>query len=418
MKLRLTKPQKEFVNSMAKYPAIVGGLGSGKTQGGVGYSLKCLAQFAQHEQLAYYMPTFDLLKRRAIPAFIEELNRLGIGHYEVKSDRMIVMPGLGSVLFRSYDRPESIVSYEVSHSIVDEIDTLDREKAAEVWRKIAERNRGRTSHPSGNTIAAVTTPDQGYSGFVYSRWGKNPDDKYHITNAPTFTNVFLPDRRGYINQIVENYDPLLAEMYLLGMFVPLSRNKVYHCFNPIKHHTDRELKPDDSLLRISIDFNIGGCCATVSVEEGKVTHVVKEFVSQDTRDFVIRLDKDYRKQGRRIVIYPDASGKSESTNASASDLDIIRQGGYRVDAPEANPFIRDRVHSVNGGFANNKILVNTRTCPQLTDSFEMQGYDKKGKPEKFEDHPSIDDWTDSFGYYYHRKNPLARTRLATNLGYN
>jgi hypothetical protein len=44
----------------------------------------------------------------------------------------------------------------------------------------------------------------------------------------------------------------------------------------------------------------------------------------------------------------------------------------------------------------------------LTDALESQGYDAKGEPEKYNDHPSIDDYTDSMGYFLHRRFPLVR----------
>ena len=58
--------------------------------------------------------------------------------------------------------------------------------------------------------------------------------------------------------------------------------------------------------------------------------------------------------------------------------------------------------------SHDKIKINTNKCPLLTDALEMQGYDKKGKPEKFNEHPSIDDWLDSSGYFIHRKYPITK----------
>jgi hypothetical protein len=130
-------------------------------------------------------------------------------------------------------------------------------------------------------------------------------------------------------------------------------------------------------------------------------------VSHDTRDFINRLAK-YRIDGRKLKIYPDASGKAGSTNATMSDIDLIRQAGIEVDCPNANPAIRDRVNAVNGMLSHDRMLVNTDKCRQLTDALESQGYDKKGMPEKFDQHPAIDDWVDSLGYFVHRRYPVIR----------
>ena len=39
---------------------------------------------------------------------------------------------------------------------------------------------------------------------------------------------------------------------------------------------------------------------------------------------------------------------------------------------------------------------------------QVWGYDKNGDPEKFKDHPAIDDWVDCAGYFIHRKYPVRK----------
>jgi hypothetical protein len=36
-------------------------------------------------------------------------------------------------------------------------------------------------------------------------------------------------------------------------------------------------------------------------------------------------------------------------------------------------------------------------------ALESQGYTDNGDPEKWNDHPAIDDWVDSFGYFINRR---------------
>lgn len=412
--LYLTKPQREFYNSKAKYPAMVAGLGSGKTFAGVSRLVGKLLQNPKATG-AYYMPSYDLLQLRAMPGVESLLMDMGLNYSVNKARYTITMPQSGNqIIFRSYDRPERIVAYEVSHSIVDELDTLPFEKARYVWRKVVERNREQVADE--NTIGLVTTPDQGTSGFVYSLWGNPKSNDYEVIKARTDSNPYVPS--DYVDSIRANYDPVLAELYIAGEFVSLSRNKVYHLFNRSEHHTDRELKKEDGVIHVSIDFNVGGCCSTVGIVENidgsSVCRIVGEFTSHDTRDFINNLFDRF--SGRRIIVYPDASGKAQSTNASASDIDIISQAGFQVDAPNSNPFIRDRINTVNGMFAHHRLFINTLACPNLTKALESQGYNDKGIPEKFDDHPSIDDWTDSLGYYIYRMFPINRKMSTIKMG--
>ena len=402
----LTGPQKEFCQTEQQFPAIIGGLGSGKSRGG---TMRAILKLLENKgvNIGYYMPSYDLLKLRAMPGVEEDLMMLGLPFTANKTDYSIVVAGYGKIIFRSYDRPERIVAYETADSVVDELDTLPKVKAALVWRKITERNRQKKGNHQPNTIACVTTPDQGYSGFIYQKWYKQKQKGYHVIKAPTYSNPYLPD--GYIEQIRANYDPLLADMYIEGEIVNLTDKKVYHFFNRTEHHTDRIIKAKD-ILHITIDFNIGGCCSNVYVLDGKTPKAVGEFVSHDTYDFVNNLTK-YK--GHGITVYPDASGGSNSTNAVATDLDIIRRSGYRIDAPKANPFIRDRINCVNAKISHGELLINTLLCPELTTALEQQGYNDKGEPEKFKEHPAIDDWNDGTGYFIHRKFPIIRNTTHT-----
>lgn len=395
--LPLTEPQETFVFTDNQYPAIIGGLGSGKTQGGVSRLIIRMLS-CKGLNMAYYMPTYDLLRLRAIPEFESMFAKLGIKTQHNKTEYSITVKGYGSIIFRSYDNPDRIVAYEVADSIVDELDTLKKEDAEKVWRKITERNRQRS--PLGNTIGCVTTPDAGIHGFVYHKWVKQQGKGYELIKAPTHSNPFLPD--GYIEQIRQNYDPLLADMYIEGEFVSLSDKKVYHFFKREKHHTDRTIQPNDQ-LHISIDFNIGGCCSGVWVIDGNTPRCVDEFISHDTADFINNLT---RYEGHKITIYPDASGAAKSTNASESDIQMIQRAGFSVDAPAANPAIRDRINAFNSLLAHGRVEVNCIKCPNTANALEVQGYTDKGDPEKFKDHPSVDDWNDSNGYFIHRRFPI------------
>ena len=397
VELALTEPQEQFVLCEETNPAIIGGLGSGKSRAGTARLIYLMLE-DPGINTAYYMPTYDLLRLRAIPGFEQDLDMFGLSYRVNKSEYSISVDGLGSIIFRSYDNPNRIIAYEVAHSIVDELDTLRKDLAAVVWRKIDERNRQAAKRP--NSIGCVTTPDQGYNGFIYQRWYKEQPDGYIRIKAPTYSNPFLPD--GYVDNIRKNYDPLLAGMYIEGEIVNLNANKVYHFFNRRQHHSDRTIEPGDR-LHIGLDFNVGGCCAVTYVIDGKSVIAVDEFVSHDTHDFVNNLT---RYSGHKLTVYPDASGGGRSTNATETDIDIIQRGGYAVDAPDSNPAVRDRINAMNSMIAHGCYLVNTEKCPEHANALETQGYTPKGEPEKFDEHPAIDDWVDGPGYFIHRRFPI------------
>lgn len=408
MQIPLTDPQMEFVTTDSLRPAIIGGLGSGKSRGGTMRLIKLMLETPSANG-AYYMPSYDLLRLRALVGIEEDLQMLGIPYTTNKSEYTVRIHGYGDIILRSYDRPERIIAYEVAHSIVDELDTIPKDKAAEVWRKVNERNRQRIEGVQ-NSIGCVTTPDGGHNGFIYKRWVKQGGKEYQLIKAPTYSNPYLPD--DYIDQIRANYDPVMAELYIEGEFVSLSESKVYHFFNRKEHHTDRVIEDTDKVLHIGLDFNIGGCCAVVFVIDNNMPIAVDEFVSHDTYDFVNNLT---RYDGKKVIIYPDASGKAGRTNATMSDIGIIENAGYRVDAPRSNPAVRDRINAVNALLSHNTMRVNTDKCQEFTHSLESQGYTDKNEPEKYNDHPAIDDWNDAGGYFISQKYPVIKPVSGMNI---
>jgi hypothetical protein len=407
LKVQLTEPQADFVFSDQPYPAMIAGFGSGKSQAAT-LRLVHLAASDPGIDVSHFFPTYRLAKRRGLTGAMDHLRALKIPYKVNKSDLTIYLPTLDSTIYlETYSDPDAIVSFEVGHIVVDELDTLPKEQAEYVWQKIVERARQKTRHQCGNTIGCVTTPDQGTAGFCYDTWGdgQHIDNGYHYIKAGTRSNKFLP--QGYADQIALNYDPIMAEAFLEGSWVSFTRNKVYHFFNRTKHHTDRLLTDSDTVLHVGLDFNVGGTCATVWVIQDNMPIAVDEFVSQHTQDFLLKVAR-YKRDGRRIIIYPDASGDNASTNASMTDIQLIRSAGYAIDAPASNPDIRDSVNACNSLFSHDKIKINTTKCQRLTNAVESQGYDKKGKPEKFDEHPSVDDWNDGMRYFINRKFPIIR----------
>lgn len=76
MDVPLTDPQAEFVFSEKPHPAIVAGLGAGKSRAAT-MRLILLMLGNPGINTLYTMPTYDLLKLRAIPGVIDDLNMLG-----------------------------------------------------------------------------------------------------------------------------------------------------------------------------------------------------------------------------------------------------------------------------------------------------------------------------------------------------
>jgi len=412
--LNLTQPQRDFVLSTAKYPAFVGGFGAGKSESLVNRLLLQALQNPQG-QVGYFAPTFDLIRLIAWPRFLAKCDEWGLRATLNKTENILTLKRGGRIVFRTLDTPERIVGFEICHAGIDELDTLKEEHALAAWRAVNARVRMKTRDGSPNTVSVGTTPE----GFklVYKLWEQNPKAGFQLYRAPTSSNPFLP--ADYVAQLMTQYPPHLLQAYLEGLFVNLASGSVYPAFSRVLNYTDATvttvqnhhgmLLGQPEALHIGMDFNKGnGAAAIAVIRDGLPLIVGEECKTRDTPEMIERLQTRF--PGHHITVYPDASGRhGNSTNASESDLSLLRAAGFTVCTRNANPRVVDRVTSLNAMILNaegqRRLLVNTAACPEITLCLEQQVYDKAGAPDKS---GGKDHMNDAVGYLIHFLWPVVK----------
>jgi hypothetical protein len=388
----------EFVRAEEQFPALVAGFGAGKTHAAVWRAIAKKMQYPR-QNVAYYLPTYDLVRTIGFPRFEEVLEQAAIPFKTNKTDAVIQFGGFGSLIFRTMDTPERIVGYEVADSLVDELDTLPKDKARDVWNKIISRNRQKKPDGALNTVGVATTPE-GYK-WVYERWVRNAAPGYRIIKATTQSNAKnLPE--GYISSLQASYPSQLLAAYLDGEFVNLSAGSVYPNFDRVLNFTNERIRPLEP-LHIGLDFNVTKMAASVHVLRDGKPHAVDELTDVfDTPAMIGLIQRRF--QGHPIYIYPDASGKArKSQNASESDLSLLRQAKFMVCVNQSNPAIKDRVLAMNQLLDKRDYKINPDTCPALVEGLEKQAYDKNGEPDKTS---GLDHILDAAGYFISYKFPV------------
>lgn len=399
LKLQMTEPQAEFFQLTAKYPAFVGGFGTGKTETLANCAVRD-ALSATTALIALYEPTYDLVRLILAPRMEEKLSDLGIRYKYNKQENIIYTSSgqCGDFVMRTLENPARIIGYESYRAHVDEIDTLKKKQALLAWQKIIARNRQK---PEGvadpmNRVSAYSTPE-GYQ-FVYDTWGRNPKPGYVMVQAATYTNPFLPD--DYVQTLMESYPAALIQAYIEGQFTNLSAGSVYPDFDRRLNHTDATLAEREPVI-VGMDFNRLHMSAVIYVMRDGLPIAVDEITDgRDTPQMAQLLVERYKDKGHAVQVFPDASGQnSSSKNASESDLSILKGAGLSVRVNSTNPAIADRVNAVNAlilnGQGERRLKVNTHRCPHLTDGLEQQAYDKNGMPDKSS---GIDHVIDAAGY--------------------
>lgn len=424
LQIKATKPQAEFMTMPEKYRLFCAGYGSGKSEAMANCAMIDACQ-SSDAIIACYAPTYDLVRLITAPRIQTKLIDHGIPHKYNKQENVIYTgsPHWGDFILRTLDNPERIVGYESYTAHVDELDTLKMEHAKDAWNKIIGRNRQR---PSGidqpfNQASAYTTPE-GFK-FAHWRWVVEAGPDYGMVQAPSYSNPFLPP--DYIQSLRDSYPGPLVDAYIEGRFVNLTAGTVYSAYDRErcrstevirragKDEFNRDIPPDD--LYIGQDFNVGKMASTVYVKRPNGWNAVDELTDVfDTPAFIEILKSRYA--GHKIIIYPDASGASRKTvDASKSDISLLERAGFSVRAPKKNPIVKDRILAVNNAFANGKLWVNDKTCPNTARSLEQQAYDKNGEPDK---NSGDDHQNDATGYPIAYEMPIHKPVSSANIRFS
>lgn len=401
---KLHENQKAFIKSKYLHTGIVGGYQSGKST--VAF-IKVICHLLQYPNIpiAYYLPTYGLFEDMLIPKATEMFGNLNIKFQHNKQHSKIITP-YGEIWMRSMDTPDRIVSYSVGYSVVDEVDVVHPNKRDDAMKRIASRNSFKKDTP--NQIDFVSTPE-GFA-YMYQFFEKKANENKLLLKLSTLANE---DNLagGYIQGLREQYTEDQLKAYLNGEFVNLTSGTVYYSFDRDQNNSTRSHFEAET-LHIGMDFNIGNMSAVVHVVDD-VPIAVDELTKVYDTATMCNLIKD-KYPNNRIVVYPDASGKARKTNASQTDIGLLKEAKFIVKAKNSNPPVDDRVKNMNRMFfdGNKKIgyRVNTTKCPEYTEALERMAYDKNGQPDKTS---GFDHITEAGGYFIYHEYPLKTSRKFT-----
>lgn len=404
LNISLTAPQAEFLKMDCRYPLFTGGVGSGKSYAMI-VSAFIDATHSPNATIAIYEPTFTHVRTIAVPKMMEFLNNQGIDFTYNKNEHQMELDckQIGNFLFMSYDNPEMIVGFEAYRSHIDELDVVSEAQAQMAWNKIIARNR---QNPKGlpeslmswnkasqkyeakNKVSVYSTPE-GFK-FTHRVWGtnknadgtwKNPE--YQYTQVSSLSNPTLAE--SYIQSLRDTYPGPLVDAYIEGRWVNMASGTVYNCYNRVQHASTETIRSGEQLY-IGCDFNVTNQAATIWVKRngGLEWHAVAELTGMyDTPEMVGIIKNRWQSKGHKINMYPDASGTARhTTNASVSDIALLKAASFSVWARSKNPQVRDRVQATNNAFTNNRLKVNADKCPIVAKCFEQQAYDQNGVPDK------------------------------------
>ena len=180
-------------------------------------------------------------------------------------------------------------------------------------------------------------------------------------------------------------------------------------------------------LDVGMDFNIDPMCAVEGhiINGAFYQHGESVLRNSNTREMGEHLIQKYdlRRDASGYLpatIYPDATGKHESTNASHSDLHILSSMGFRIKAHNSNPFQVDRINCVNSCCkpisGPIRYFVDQKACPATVYDLGRVEREADGRLNKRQEEAgkSTVHITDALGYLLHYNFPPYQHQIWSN----
>lgn len=210
LKIQLTRDQKAFRDSDARYRALVGGRGSGKSfVGALDLLVRAMAPGRGGLLYGVYAPTYGMLKDASMRSLLDIGSRMGVIQSINRSDMTVLLGNNSEVLCRSLDDSERARGPNLAGVWMDEAGLIRRDAFDVVIASL----RGGKGFPEW--LAATFTP-RGKAHWTYEVFGR-PGSDVALFHTRSMDNPFLP--RGFLDAVRGQYTEHFAKQELEGEFV-------------------------------------------------------------------------------------------------------------------------------------------------------------------------------------------------------
>jgi len=371
--MKLSEPQQTISDDPKRFRVVSAGRRFGKSF----LSINEIAKYARHpdQHVLYVAPTY----RQAKNVIWEELkSRLYAKQWIAKaneSELEITLINNSKIRIRSADNYDALRGSKYNFIVMDEVADIKDD----AWYQVL---RPTLSDTQGDALFIGTPKGRGSWFYdLYQQYKENSDwSSYQFTTVDG-GNV----TESEIESAQRDLDERTFQQEYLAKFVDYS-GMIYYAFD-FDHHVKK--LPDISTvdprvpLRIGLDFNLDPMSAVVSVRNHDELMIFDEIViyGSNTSEMVREIQTRY--PNRKIIVYPDATGKRTNTNSQGmSDHIILNNAGFKLITDRANPNVNDSIIRVNSALKNDHIWIDPR-CRNLIESMGRYAY-KEGtrQPDK------------------------------------
>lgn len=337
-----------------------------------------------HAKRSLWLDTTPKMLKLAMPNLPVKENKTDY-YYKLPNESEIWIGGLDSK-----ERTEKILGTEYSSIYFNETSQIDYASINIAKTRLAEK-----SDLVKKCYYDSNPPTK--ASWQYQLFEKklDPIDNVPLEDPESYAS-FLMNPIDNLENIDEEYLKLLSRMpeaeknrFLLGLYSDESDGQVYYEFSRDKHVVDFNEVAGTKF--IATDFNVDPHCSIVfQFIDGQI-QVIDEFFlrNSDTPRAVFEWSKKYK--GAQVI--PDSTGRNRKTSGK-SDFDIIKEAGFQIVSTH-NPFVKDRVNTVNKALVDKNIIIHSR-CKKLINDLERVVWKDNQLDQKTD--PLLTHISDALGY--------------------
>jgi hypothetical protein len=373
----------------------------GRRFGKTHLALRELCRFASEpDSLVYYVaPTFGQAKTIMWKPLKKKLLSLNWVKKINESELSIVLVNDSEICLRSADAGDRMRGIGLNFVCLDEVADMEEE----VWTAIL---RPALSDRGGHAMFLGTPKGMSFFKDLYDM-GKLDPDNWSAYQYTTIDGGNVPESE--IEAARRDLDERTFRQEYLATFETYS-GLCYYAFSNDNVSETPELV-DREVIHIGLDFNIQPLCAVIAVKRDEQLYIIDEIHidGANTYDFCTEVKRRY--PGRRIEVYPDASGSQRRTSSNTTDHAILANAGFTVRVGRSNPAVLDRIAAVNSRLqstSGSRFITINKRCRHLIKSLTSQVY-KEGTriPEKGGSN-DMSHSNDAFGYLVAWHWPIRR----------
>lgn len=321
------------------------------------------------------------LKRLSPPGTIAKIN---------SSDLTITYINGATISLMGADQPDSLRGDSLSGCVIDEAAFVKPAAWYEVIRPALSDQQGPCWH--------LTTP-AGFNHF-HELWEKaedDPDWSHHSYSTIEGGNVPATE----IEAARRDLDARTFRQEYLASF-EAAAGRVYYDFD--KDNITDEAEDNGGHIYVGLDFNVSIMAGTIcSLLPNKELVQWDEIAMPNSNTEEVAAYLKQRFPDRKIIAYPDPTGHSRKTSASAgvTDHSILRQHGIKVIAPPSPWAVKDKINATNAVIRTADGGIHYKVHPRCKKTIKaLRGTSyKEGADEYVVDKkPGIEHWADGLGY--------------------